>query len=113
MKPCSRTRSRSLEKPASRAVPPAAERDTVQTEVAGLHAIGEPTTSNRWMFDGLHAIGGGVHEIWRQRNDEARERRQKKIGLGKIQNGWKSYLSGLCKFIWDFANSHKCKTKNA
>jgi len=48
-------------------------------------------------------------------HDEARENKKdgKKVGLGKMQNGWKSYLLGLCKFVWNFANSHKCKTKNA
>jgi len=37
----------------------------------------------------------------------------KKVKLGKMQNGGKSHLLGLCKFIWDFTNSLKYKTENA
>jgi len=69
-----------------------------------MDGIGYYTTSNRWMFDGLHAIGGGVHEIWRQRNYEARERRQKKRTwqnakrLEIIPFGTLQIHLGLCKF---------------
>ena len=76
-----------------------------------LPASGKQPHTNWWRQPVRDDAGT---KIWRQRRNGARKQKYlRKMGLGKMQNGWKSHLLRLCNFIWDFTNSLKCKTENA